>query len=382
MNAQPLETVDVARHGGEAAPTKAIPPPLLGSDFELDPAVVEALPVPGTVVLSAHHYGRSLWGRTAMIEARLPGGERERYFLKTVAHRDTGPLMIRGEFESLKAIHEVAPELAPAPHGWGEFSASCSPSGGEVYFLLAEFREIGQQPPEPVTFTARLAALHKESRSPTGKFGFHVTTCHATLPQATGCWEASWEVLYRKQLAQMVALDREKHGDGGHEFAALCQLTLDRVIPRLLGPLQSEGRSIKPCLLHGDLWDENTATDTSTGEPFVFDCGSLYGHNEYEIGNWRSARHRLSGKEYVENYKRNFEPSEPKEEWDDRNLLYSLRYDLGASILIDGCNLRQVVSDRMLVLCEKFCPSELHAALDDVKRSSLAGKEDVRERKL
>jgi hypothetical protein len=29
------------------------------------------------------------------------------------------------------------------------------------------------------------------------------------------------------------------------------------------------------------------------------------------------------------------------EEWDDRNLLYSLRYDLGTAILIPGCELRQ-----------------------------------------
>jgi hypothetical protein len=31
-----------------------------------------------------------------------------------------------------------------------------------------------------------------------------------------------------------------------------------------------------------------------------------------------------------------------EDEWDDRNLLYSLRYDLGTTILISGCNLRQV----------------------------------------
>ena len=31
-----------------------------------------------------------------------------------------------------------------------------------------------------------------------------------------------------------------------------------------------------------------------------------------------------------------------EDEWDDRNLLYSLRYDLGTAILIPGCNQRQV----------------------------------------
>ena len=74
----------------------------------------------------------------------------------------------------------------------------------------------------------------------------------------------------------MVKMDLDKNGYWP-EFNILCDLTLNKVIPRLLEPLQSGGRSIKPCLIHGDLWDENTATDMSTGEPFVFDAGSMYG---------------------------------------------------------------------------------------------------------
>jgi len=30
------------------------------------------------------------------------------------------------------------------------------------------------------------------------------------------------------------------------------------------------------------------------------------------------------------------------DEWDDRNLLYSLRFDLGAAVLIPGSDLRKV----------------------------------------
>jgi hypothetical protein len=100
----------------------------------------------------------------------------------------------------------------------------------------------------------------------------------------------------------------------------------------------------------------------ATGEPFVFDAASFYAHNEYEIGNWRAARHRLSAAAYVESYLREYRASEPgkplsvsqccflglkadyvgaEEEWDDRNLLYSLRFDLGTAILIP-CNQRQM----------------------------------------
>jgi hypothetical protein len=37
----------------------------------------------------------------------------------------------------------------------------------EAYFMLVDFREVGEQPPDPVKFTARLAELHKKSISPT-----------------------------------------------------------------------------------------------------------------------------------------------------------------------------------------------------------------------
>lgn len=221
--------------------------------------------------------------------------------------------MIQGEFESLRAIRSVCPDLAPYAYSWGRFGDGNIP-GSETHFLLADFHEVDEQPPEPIKFTARLAELHKRSVSPTGKFGFHVTTCHAKLPQITDCWVDSWSTLYRKQMAQMFKLDTEKNGYWP-EFGRVSILVLDKVIPRLLEPLQSDGRSIKPCLVHGDLWDENAATDGKTGEPFVFDAGSFYAHNEYEIGNWRAARHRLSRKAYVESYKRNFPESEPSESY-------------------------------------------------------------------
>jgi fructosamine-3-kinase len=151
--------------------------------------------------------------------------------------------MILGEYESLEAIHAVSPNLVPEPYGWGKYD-----DGSDTYFLLAEFREVGKQPPDSAKFTKRLAEMHKKSQSPTGKFGFHVTTCHAKLPQVTDCWEDSWAALYRKQLAHMIELDEAKHGEW-LEFKMVCRLVLDKVIPRLLEPLQSDGRSIKPCLV-------------------------------------------------------------------------------------------------------------------------------------
>ncbi|KDB23120.1 hypothetical protein H109_04938 [Trichophyton interdigitale MR816] len=306
-----------ANRRNDVAPEDEIEPPKTYESIALDGAVIESFPIPGTK------------------EAKGP----------------SAPVMCEGEFESIKAINGVSPTLAPKPWAWGKYKNEDS------YFMLTDFREVGQQPPDPAKFTERLAGMHKNSVSPTGKFGFHTTTCHGTITQVTDTWEQSWAVLYRKQLGHMFAMDLAKHGRWP-EFEQLCDMTLNKVVPRLLEPLQSDGRSIKPCLLHGDCWDENTATDRATQEPFIFDAGSFYGHNEYDIGNWRALRHRLSEPRYVESYKKNFEPSEPKDDWNGRNLLYSLRFNTGTSILIDKCGQREAVFEGMKELCRMYFPDD------------------------
>ncbi|KAH7116932.1 Fructosamine/Ketosamine-3-kinase [Dendryphion nanum] len=292
------------------------------------------------------------------------------YFLKLLTRGERGRIMVHGEYESLKAIHAVSPELAPEPYAYGSFESGRL----KTHFLLTQFRPIGQQPPAPVAFTKLLADLHRRSQSPTGRFGFHTTISHVTLPQITDVWEESWAVLYQRQFAHMVELDEERNGILT-SFQRLARFTIDKVIPRLLEPLQSHGRSIKPCLVHGDLWDENTSTDISTGAPFIFDACSFYAHNELDLGNWRSLRHRLSRREYVESYKHFFPPSEPVQEWDDRNRLYSLRYELTYMIIMPGryAGQRQCIEDSMLFLCQKYFPDEvLTAGLKDATSPELA----------
>lgn len=154
-----------------------------------------------------------------------------------------------------------------------------------------------------------LADLHQRSLSPTGKFGFHKATCHAKIAQNVDTWDESWCALYSRHLGHVMSL--AKPILQWPEFDVVCQLTLEKVVPRLLLPLQSEGRTIKPCLVHGDCWDGNTAMDMRTGKAFIFDVCSFYGHNEYDTGNWRAPRHRLSNKAYIKNYKKRFPASAP-----------------------------------------------------------------------
>ncbi|KAK8099496.1 uncharacterized protein PG998_012737 [Apiospora kogelbergensis] len=311
-------------------------PTFTEGNFELDEACLKSLPVPGTEVISAHAYGQWLWARQARVLCRLPDGGLVTYFLK-VTSGECDRQMIEGQFESDKAIHEVLPFFCPEPLAWGKYTSTPGP---DQYFLLAQFREVGQRPPEPLQFAAWLADLHKRSVSPTGKFGFHTTTCHSKSPQLTDIWEESWEVLYRKQLAHVLEQGRQKLPPWD-EYEFYAGLVLDKCVGRLLGPLQSDGRSIKPCLVHGNLWDGNTGTDMETGKPFVFGGSAFYAHNEYELGQWRTPRHRLSGRTYVRTYKRHFPASEPEEDWDSRNLLYSLRFNVTAAYLIPGGTYRR-----------------------------------------
>ena len=103
--------------------------------------------------------------------------------------------------------------------------------------------------------------------------------------------------------------------------------------------------------------------DSRTGQAFVFDACSFYGHNEYDTGNWRAPRHRLSDKAYVKEYKKRFPVSEPEKDWDARNLLYSLPFNIGNTIYIPGSSQRQVVYDDMITLCRMFCNEDLKKGL-------------------
>lgn len=185
-------------------------------------------------------------------------------------------MMVSGEFESMTAIHSLMPDFAPKPIAWGTYETI-----PETHFFLCEFKEMSGELPDPQKFTARLAALHGTSRSPNGKFGFHVATCAGNLSQYCG-WEDSWEVFFTKSLRQALAHELAAHGPDS-EFDQLLPVLFDKVIPRLLRPLETKGRSVKPSLVHGDLWYGNTGTDADTGMPLIFDACCTYAHNECEL---------------------------------------------------------------------------------------------------
>ena len=114
--------------------------------------------------------------------------------------------MTKGEIETPKEMHAISPIFVPKQYAWGRYGKPES----ETRFLLAEFRNVDEQPPDPIKFTARLAELHRNSKLPTGKFGFHMTTCRAFLVQITNCWEELWSKLFRDNQPIRCRLTRKR----------------------------------------------------------------------------------------------------------------------------------------------------------------------------
>jgi fructosamine-3-kinase len=109
-------------------------------------------------------------------------------------------------------------------------------------------------------------------------FGFHVNTYNGNLPQDNQ-WTKSWEEFFTNGIKSVLKMELDILGPN-EELQSLSAALVSNVIPRLLRPLETEGRAIKPSLLHGDLWIGNVATDLATGKPLVFDSSAYYGHHE------------------------------------------------------------------------------------------------------
>lgn len=182
--------------------------------------------------------------------------------------------------------------------------------------------------------------MHKNSNSPTGIFGFGMQTFDGARLQSVS-WDPSWTSFFSKLLAEAYRQEKEMNGVW-QEMELVFSRVQSHLIPRLVGALESDGRSTRPCLIHGDLWDGNVATDAETGDPVIFDCGAYYAHNEMELGIWRAGRHELKAEVFRHEYLRNVEASEPKEECDDRNGLYSTKTNLMFSACFAGSRPRKL----------------------------------------
>ncbi len=83
-------------------------------------------------------------------------------------------------------------------------------------------------------------------------------------------------------MKQMLEWEMKAHvgDDTDQEMEDLSKKLIGLVVPRLLRPMETGGRSIIPVLVHGDLWPGNVKHDASTGRVMIYDSGACWGHNE------------------------------------------------------------------------------------------------------
>src|SRR5450755_1366854 len=207
--------------------------------------------------------------------------------------------MLEAEFTGTTELYKLMPNLIPRPLRWGKLQLSYP----ETYFFLIEFKDFSNDLPDPVKLGSRVAEMHKSSVSPTGMFGFHISTYDGAKPQDIA-WDSNWASLFTKLLKNAYQQDVRSNGVW-KELDDAFQRTVTHLIPRLLGVLQTEGRTLKPCLIHGDMWEGNIGTEVDTGDPWIFDSAVYYAHAEMELGIWTAERHQLNAKVYKKEYLRN-----------------------------------------------------------------------------
>lgn len=265
-----------------------------GADLDMvDPEVIKgqkkpklhvAVSLTGTIsalpevakILQANFHFKSPWATAYRVTAQKKDGEEETYFMK-VSHGHHGREALRGEFEGTSAIHAITPNFCPKPIAWGTFR-----NDPNSHFYVCKFYNFTEGVPKPISFCKKLATLHSSKTSPEGKFGFHCTTYNGDLPQ-DNTWSDSWEVFFSRGLRHVLKVREERAGRDG-ELERVLPVLFDKVIPRLLRPLETNGRKIEPSLVHGDLWCGNAGiVDGGTKEGIVFDPACFWGHNECKL---------------------------------------------------------------------------------------------------
>ncbi|POS75735.1 hypothetical protein DHEL01_v205878 [Diaporthe helianthi] len=314
-----------------------------------DQAVINALGDDETIV-NAERYGNSSWSATGKLTTKRPDGTLHEYFLKIIKGDLAGPRVL-GEFACMKELESAVPSLVPSAKAAGK----CFDSEGA--FFLCDYLEIDHRPANPEQLGKKIAELHKASVSPTGKFGFHLTPYDGKLPLAAD-WDSSWTSFFTKLLSGVHQLDRQVNG-AWPELDDAMELTLRAVVPRLLGRLTEDGRGeVKPCLIHGDLHEQNIGTEPRTGSIYIFDSCAYYAHHEMAMGMWRVDHHHMKAREYRREYFKNYPPDEPQDEADDRNRLYAVKEEIMYSAHVPGTKARAQALDDLKFLIEKYVEYE------------------------
>lgn len=184
---------------------------------------------------------------------------------------------MRGTFESEKTVYLFAPNNVPKPVAWGTYERE-----PDEHFYICDFFDMTDDLPDIQSFCALVARIHLDSMGKSTRYGFPITTHLANIGNDNS-WSDSWETWYARAMKRMLEEEEKSHGPD-EKLAILTAGLFEKVIPRLLRPLETGGRHITPCLIHSDLWPGNVKPDAVTDEPIIFDSCCFWGHNEGSLG--------------------------------------------------------------------------------------------------
>lgn len=201
-----------------------------------------------------------------------------------------------------------------------------------TYFIVCDFVHCSPDLPSPADLSAQLARIHQVSGT-TGKFGSDIPRHQAGI-RLGPAWYSDWADCFSSLITAFLNQDIAVNGKWPAYEAAFKNL-ICKTIPRLLLPLQENGRRIVPTLVHGNLSANHIGIRFSDGMPVLFSPCAVYAHHEYELGVSRLAIGGLD-KTYVDQYLRNVLPSEPIDEVYHRIILYGIQFNLGHSISHSG----------------------------------------------
>jgi protein-ribulosamine 3-kinase len=170
-------------------------------------------------------------------------------------------------------------------------------------------------------------------------FGFPVPTCCGDTPQDNS-FKASWADFYAENRLRFILRRGEKAQGTDRELHNLVEITVSKVVPRLLGDTHiNSGKDITPVVVHGDLWSGNASTGIigeQGGDPedVVYDASACYAHSEFELGIMKMFGG--FGPRFLEEYHSLCPKTEPVSEYEDRVKLYELYHHLNHYAMFGG----------------------------------------------